>query len=260
MKAQVYSLAGIKKGEILLPKSFSQRIREDIVLKYFEAEKISQPYSAAPEAGRRHSAAGTISHKRHDWKGHYGQGRSRAPRKTMWRRGTNFYWVGAEVSGARGGRKAHAPELNKSFPKLNKKEKILALNSCLAATMSKEHIIKRYSGISDFENKMPIIIEFGSEKLKTKSFIDLVKKILGENYEIAFKKKRVRSGRGKTRGRKYKSNAGLLLVKAEKEKIKLNGIDLVSLSDLKVSDLYPLGRITFYTEEAIKEMGAKNDS
>ena len=103
MKSIVFNIDGKKKGEIEMPQMFKEKIREDIVLKYFEASKIAQPYSPDAKAGKRHSASGTISHKRHDWKGHYGRGISRAPRKTMWRRGEHFYWIGAEVSGARPG-------------------------------------------------------------------------------------------------------------------------------------------------------------
>src|SRR3989338_655187 len=105
MKAALYSVDGKKKGDVELPVLFETPIREDIVQKYYETYKwaLIHPHSPAPEAGRRHSASGKIRHKRHSWGAHYGRGISRAPRKTMWRRGTQFYWIGAEVSGARGG-------------------------------------------------------------------------------------------------------------------------------------------------------------
>jgi len=106
MKATLYNSEGTKKSTVDLPKIFETRIREDIVAKYFESDKFIQPYAAKLKAGMRQSASGTISHKRHDWKGHYGRGISRIPRKTMWRRGTQFFWVGANAPGTRGGRKA----------------------------------------------------------------------------------------------------------------------------------------------------------
>ena len=56
-------------------------------------------------------------------------------------------------------------------------------------------------------------------------------------------------------GRKYKSNAGLLLVKAKDEKIKMKGIDVKSVHEISISDLYPLGRLTIYTEKALEEFG-----
>src|SRR3989344_4359209 len=123
MKATLYSSLGEKKSEISLPTLFDSEIREDIALKYFEAEKfvLRQPYANYDEAGRRHSASGTISHRRHKWKGAYGKGISRVPRKKMWRRGTQFYWVGAEVSSARGGRSIHSPQGLYSTRKINRK-------------------------------------------------------------------------------------------------------------------------------------------
>jgi ribosomal protein L4 len=122
MKASLYNIKGKKKSDLILPKVFDTKIREDIVLKFLEASKFMQPYSPAHDAGKKHSAAGTISHKRHDWKGHYGRGISRIPRKTMWRRGTQFFWIGAEISSARGGRRAHGPKGIGKERKINLKE------------------------------------------------------------------------------------------------------------------------------------------
>src|SRR3989344_4919800 len=123
MKAQVYSPSGEKKSTIELPSCFDTLLREDLAGKVFEAEKYErmQPYAGYKEAGKRHSASGTISHMRHTWKGHYGKGIARLPRKTMHRRGTQFFWVGAEVSQTRGGRSAHPPKPGFAFRKINKK-------------------------------------------------------------------------------------------------------------------------------------------
>ena len=75
--------------------------------------------------------------------------------------------------------------------------------------------------------------------------------------EAVLKKKRVRAGKGKLRGRKYKSNAGLLFVKGKTEKIKLRGVDIISVGNVSISDLYPLGRLTVYTEKALEELGGR---
>src|SRR3989338_8069549 len=157
MKAVLYDSSGKKSSEIALPPEFSSPIREDIAIKCFEAEKFSfmQPYSTYSEAGKRHSASGTISHQRHKWKGHYGKGISRLPRKTMWRRGTQFFWIGAEVSQTRGGRRAHPPQGVYRFRKINKKEKEIALNSALASTASKEYLLKRYSTLKEVKAVAP---------------------------------------------------------------------------------------------------------
>ena len=74
------------------------------------------------------------------------------------------------------------------------------------------------------------------------------------------KVKKIRAGRGKTRGRKYKSNAGLLFVISSKQDFKQKGFDIVKVNELKISDLAPNGvpgRITCYTNEAINEIGER---
>lgn len=253
MKAALYSANGDKKEDISLPEIFNIKIREDLALKYFEAEKFSlrQAYSSFSEAGKRHSASGTISHRRHEWKGHYGKGISRVPRKTMHRRGINFYWVGAEVSNARGGRTAHPPKGIYRERKINKKEKTLAISSGFAATINKDYLAKRYSSMKDMKTVSAVIDSF---PMKTKEVILTMKKIFGENFEKVFRIKNVRAGKGKMRARKYKSNAGLLVVTGKDEKIKFSGLDIKKTGDLKMRDLYPLGRLTLYTRKALEEM------
>ena len=254
MKATVYDLYGKKKGEIDLPTLFRAKIREDIAQKYFEADKFIQPYSPDIEAGRKHSASGTIRHKRHAWKAHYGRGIARVPRKTMWRRGTQFFWIGAEVSGARGGRRAHGPQGIGKEKKINKKEIQIAMNSGFAATAKKEYIENRYASIDNLKLEVPIIIESKLEGKKIKEILNVFKSLFGNYYNLILKKKKVRAGKGKSRGRKYKSNAGLLFVKGKEEKIKIKGINIRGVNEVRISDLYPLGRLAVYTEKAIDEL------
>lgn len=251
MKVFLFSSKGEKTSQIELPKIFSTRVREDIVKKYFEADKFIQPYSPKPRAGLRQCASGKISHKRRDWKGHYGRGISRIPRKVMWRRGTQFFWVGANIPGARGGRKAHPPKGIGKEKKINKKEIQIAFNSAFAATADKAFVAKRYSSLEKIE-QVPIIIE--SLPTKTKELKLLIKNIFGENARLAFKNKELRAGKGKSRGRKYKSNAGVLILTGEKEKIDLSGFDIKSINEVAISDLFPLGRLTIYTKKALEQL------
>jgi superfamily II DNA helicase RecQ len=79
----------------------------------------------------------------------------------------------------------------------------------------------------------------------------------GEAFEKLLKHKRVRAGSGKSRGRKYKSNAGLLFVIASDEKMNRAGIEVVKAKELTISDLSPNGepgRFAIYTEKALKEI------
>ncbi len=257
MKGVLYDVSGKKKGEVEMPTIFDGRIREDLVMKLLEVMRVGQPYGLYSEAGRRHSASGTISHKRHDWKGHYGHGMSRVPRKIMWRRGTNFYWVGAETSGSRGGRRPHGPKGVHTEKKINSKEMKLAMASGFAATANSELIKKRYSSAGEFSLKLPLVIESKFDKARAKDIFTALKNIFGNLFDLVLKNKEVRAGKGKLRNRKYKSNAGLLLVTGNSEKVKISGIDVVPIKEIAISDLWPLGRLTIYTQKAIEEFGGK---
>ncbi len=253
MKAQLFDSKGEKKSELELPEIFNSQIREDIALKFFEAEKEIQPYSSYEEAGKRHVASGKVSHRRHKWQTAYGKGISRVPRKRMWRRGTQFYWIGAEVSSTRGGRRAHPPKGIRRPKKINKNEIKIAMDSAFAATANKDYILKRYSSIKEMK-AAPIIIE--SLPQKTKEAINTLRKIFGDLSALVLKNKVVRPGRGKTRGRKYKSNAGLILITSKDENIKITGIDVRKTNEVRIADLYPLGRLALYTKKAVEELGA----
>lgn len=252
MKVALYSVDGMKKGEVELPAVFSSEVREDIVAKCVEAEREWQPYGTDPRAGRRHVASGIISHKRHDWKGQYGRGMSRVPRKVIWRRGTQFNWVGAEVSGTRGGRRPHGPKsITNRDKKINDKEYARALSSALAATTHKKYSEARYSSIKEMPIMLPIVLSIPAQ-VKAKQMMNFFDKI--KLSDLAVKDKAVRAGKGKSRSRKYKSNAGALVVIGAKEKLSVTGVDVKHVRDLSVSDLYPLGRITVFSEHALQEI------
>jgi large subunit ribosomal protein L4e len=259
MKAKLHDKTGQEKGTVDLPKNFSSPIRGDILAKVYEAQKLAntQSYGAKEGAGASYSASGISKKKRHDWKGTYGKGISRVPRKIMSRNGASFNWIGATVSSARGGRKPHAPRAEKNlFKKINKKELLIALNTALTGTVNPESIESKYGikGESGFIFTEEIL------ETKTKEFLETMKKLFGKNYEKILKKKQVRAGRGKTRGRKYKSNAGLLFVIGSEETMKRKGIDVVNVNMIQVADLSPNGepgRFTCYSEKAIKEIGER---
>jgi len=264
MKAKILDIQGKEKETVELPKCFSQKVREDIVAKVLEVKKIKQPYAPSPVAGKQHSASGKIVHKRHVWKSGYGKGQSRVPRKMMLRRGSQFNWVAAEIPSVRGGRRAHPPKVLSmiNLKKINKKELKIALMSAISATAIEKKINERYDRLKDkkIEKTLPFIVESNFTLLKIKELISSLKKILGNDlFELALKKKSVRAGKGKLRGRKYKSTAGLLLVTGEKEKLKTKSFDIKTVRELGVNDLAKggPGRITLYTEEAIKELREK---
>jgi len=269
MKANVLTITGGPKGDLELPKYFEETIRTDLIKRAFLAWQSTQrqPYGAFPRAGKQKSASGKISHQRRAWKGHYGKGISRIPRKIMSRRGSSFNWVGAFISGTRGGREAHPPKAEKNWiKKINEKENKKALFSAIAATASLEFIKKRYENINyiDIEKiKFPLIVENKILDIKKANEIkEIIKKLVDGLAVIAMPEKNFRAGRGRMRSRRYKKQKGLLLVTANKEKIPARnlGIEVVNVSELNIGHLAPggnPGRLAIYTENAIKELFKK---
>ncbi len=264
MKTHIISISGRRTREITLPRCFSTKIREDIVAKVLEAKKIKQPYGSNPVAGKQYSASGKLVHRRHVWKSQYGRGMSRIPRKAFTRRGSQFRWEGATAPNTKGGRRAHPPKAISmiNVKKINKRELKKAFESALSATADKIFIEKKYQRIHNLEKAIPIVVESKITELKVKELLKSLKEILGEKlFEIGIKKKSVRAGKGKLRGRKYKSNAGLLFVIGNKEEIKTNAFDVVRVKNLGITDLAKggVGRLAVYTENAIKDLENKKD-
>jgi len=263
MKAKLFDKAGKVKGDVELPKCFGKKVRADVLLKVFEAQKgvYAQAYGAMEGAGAQYSASGISKKKRHDWKATYGKGISRVPRKVMSRHGASFNWIGATVASTRGGRRPHAPRAGKNLiKKINKKELQIAFCSALAGNLRGVGV--RGVGVSGGERGVGVsgVVVFNEAvlDLKSKDFVVLMKKVYGD--AKVWKVKSVRAGRGKMRGRKYKSNAGLLFVVGDDEKMKRKGIEVVSVGDLAVKDLTlngQVGRLVCYSEKAVGDLGVR---
>jgi len=175
MKATTYTITGTKGKEIELPKQFSEEIRPDLIKQavlVIQSRKRQQ-YGTDPRAGIEYSAK--LSRRRKAYRGGYGRSASRIPRKVMLRRGTQFIYTGAVVSGTMGGRRAHPPKGEKIFAKsLNKKERQKAIRSAIAATIDKDYLENK--GIKTTEN-LPLIVEKLEDVNKTKEIKALLEKL-----------------------------------------------------------------------------------
>jgi large subunit ribosomal protein L4e len=260
MKTNVYNLEGERVKEIELPSVFSEEIRPDVIKRaglVLQSAK-RQRYGANPRAGMEYSAK--LSKRRKDYRGSYGKGISRVPRKVMLRRGTQFVLTGAVVSGTVGGRKAHPPKSEKIFKiKINKKENKKGIRSAIAATIDKDYLIKK--GFSSLD-KVPLVVE-GLEKLsKTSDAIKLFKTLGLENEIKRASKKTIRSGKGTMRGRKYKKVKGPLIVVSKKDSSdmacnNLAGFDISNVNSLNVDILAPgatPGRMIIWSLDSIKKL------
>jgi len=242
---------------------FDGLIRLDIVQKIAEIEKLEtkQPYAPYLWQGMETSASGNVKHNRHVWKTDRGKGLSRYPKKRMSDKGDRFVWVAAVIPGVRGGRTAHPPKVLRRELKINKKEKIAGMLSCLAMTVSSEELGKKYASLQNkkIALKLPLILQSKVLNLKTKEFFGFLRNLLGEDlWNIAIQNKEIRAGKGKKRNRRYKSNAGMLLVIGNKEEKKINGLDVVKAKELKIMDIFANGaRLTAFTEAAVKDLEEK---
>ena len=264
MKMKIKSLENKDVNEIELPKQFNEEIRDDLIhrayLTYLSNKR--QKYGAKPDAGLRASAE--LSRRRRKYRGSYGLGISRVPRKIMSRRGTRFNWVGAVVPGTVSGRRAHPPKSEKEFAiKLNTKEKKKAIRSAMHASLSKEYVSERGHIIP---NNYPFVIDNNIEKLSKTSDVKKTLITLGFGDELKRAEiKKVRAGRGKSRGRKYKTRKGPLFVVSkscdlQKSAKNIPGIDVEVINNLNAKLLAPggkPGRLTLYSQDAIQKLNEK---
>jgi len=249
MKIDVLDLNGNKKTEINLPSQFDEEIREDLIRRAVFAiqSTYKKSYGASPEAGKRASAK--ISRRRREFKGAYGHGISRVPRKSLWHRGRQFGWVAAFAPGMVGGRRAHPPKSEKVLvKKININERRKAIRSAISASKIK-------------------VVDSSFESLnKTKTIKQTLEKLGLKDELKRLSDKKIRAGRGKSRGRKYKIKKGPLLVVADdcpllKSGNNLQGFDVCIVNFLNTELLAPggiPGRLVIWSKNSIEKLEKEN--
>ena len=259
MKLDILDIEKNKVGEIKLPSQFEEEFRPDLIQRAVLAIQSHKrkAYGASIEAGKRASAK--LSRRRKDYRTAYGYGISRVPRKILTRRGTRMNWVGAFAPGTVGGRRAHPPKSVKIWwKKINEKERLKAIRSAIAASILKDVVAERGHLIP---GNYPFILDDKFELIeKTKDIIKAFIKLGLENELERADGRKVRAGKGKSRGRKYKKKKGPLIVvskngKLSKAAANIPGIDVVEVKSLNAELLAPgakAGRLTLWTKSAIE--------
>ncbi len=265
MKLAILDSQKNEKGKMDLPKQFSEPLREDVIKKAVLAieANMRQPYGAYPEAGKEVSAE--LSRRRKKYRGSYGHGISRVPRKIMSRRGTRLNWVAALAPGTVGGRRAHPPKSEKIWEqKINKKERRLAIRSAISATVNKDIVSRRGHMIPE---NYPFIADDSVESIQKTKDAKIMIKGLGFEADLArAENRKVKAGRAKTRGRKYQSAKSLLIVVSgdcnlKKAASNIPGVEIINVSDLNAKILAPgsvPGRATLFTRSAVEKMAKDN--
>jgi len=245
MKAAVKSLDGSPVKEIDLPAVFDTPYRPDVIKRAVLALQSTryQPHGTDPLAGMRTSAASWGS----------GRGAAQLPRI---RNGSRA----ARVPQARGGRACHPPVTAKILvEKINKKEKILAIRSAIAATTSADLVRGRGHVFGD---EVICVVEDAFENLsRTTEVISVLEAfgIMGDVTRSKLSKNR-KPGRGKLRGRGYKQKKSVLIVTSTtplRAAVNLPGVDSVTVGELNAEHLAPgthAGRLTLWTESALQQL------
>ncbi len=263
-KIPVLDLNAKKQGEVELPLQFSEAYRPDLIRRSVLSLQSSarQAYGADPKAGLRHSSK--LSKRRRKYRGCYGFGISRVNRKIHTRRGTRFFWVGAFSPQTRGGRRSHAPKAQKQFTqKINVKENRKAIRSAMAAGLNSNIVSTRGHQVPD---TFPFTLDNSFENISKTKELHSAFSALGLQNEIARAGiRKVRAGRGKSRGRKYQTSKGPLLVVSKdcpliKSGANVSGFDVVMCTALNAELLAPgadSGRLTLWTKAAVEKVAAE---
>lgn len=261
MKLKIMTPDNKEKGTLELPKQFSEPVRPDLIKRAVLSlqSRSRQAYGAMPRAGSGHVTQ--LSFRRRNYKGVYGHGISRVPRKILARRGAHMTWVGAFAPMTLGGRRAHPPRAERNWEeRINTKENRKAIRSALNATTDKTLVAGRGHKIPA---TYPFIISQDFEKIaKSKDAMKALTTLgLGDEMKRCSQTKQ-RAGVGKLRGRRIVKKKGPLLVVGEKCALSkaaknLPGVEICTAKQLNAELLAPgatPGRLTIFTETAIKTM------
>ena len=249
-KLNVYGLDGKVAGEAELPAAFKADYRPDLIRRAVTAMEANarQPYGPRPKAGARHSVE--------TW------GKGRGVSRVQRLKGSSR---AAQSPNNVGGRRAHPPKVDKDLgKKINRKELHRAKMAALHATSVLE-IVRGRGHQFDEKLTVPVVVKDDFESIKsTKDAIESLSSIgVYADVERAKNGRKIRPGRGKMRGRRYRNPRGILVVVSEEcdggRSIRnLAGVEVATPRTLNASVLAPggaPGRLTMITEAALVEIG-----
>ncbi len=233
MKISVIDVEGKAVKEVELPRVFDSKVNRSLIERAFWiifTHKL-QPKGRDPTAGMKVSAE--------SWNTGYGIARIARIRGS----GTPRAGQAGGVASVVKGRLAHPPKAEKKiYKKINKKERLAATASALAATVNIELVKARGHR---YEGNLPIVVTDNVEKInKTKDVEALLKKL----------------GLEKELDRTKEKGVGPLLVVSDKTPVikaakNIPGVDAVTAKDLSVLHLAPggkPGRLVIFTESSLK--------
>lgn len=256
VEAQVYDLEGKPKEKITLPVVFKTAIRPDVIKRAVLAQQSHglQPQGRDIMAGKRTSAVtrGTGLHL------------ARLPRV---KGGGPTAGQGAFAPSAVGGRTTHPPKAEKRiYKRINKKERLLAIRSAIAATADKS-LVAAHGHITDNVPALPLIVTDTIQEMSKADEAKAVFEKLGLTSDLVRveNSRKIRAGKGTGRGRRWRHGVGPLCVidvdKGIRKAVRnFRGVDVIEVDKINAELLAPgasPGRLTVWTTSAIKKLGTQ---
>lgn len=243
-------------GQVVLPSVFTAPIRPDVVnfVHTNIAKNNRQAYGVSRRAGHQHSAES------------WGTGRAVARIPRIAGGGTSRSGQGAFGNMCRGGRMFAPTRIWRRWHrKVNVNQRRFAVASALAASALPALVTARGHRIEKVP-EVPLVLDDAVESvLKTAQAVKVLAKIGADaDVEKVKDSKKVTTGRGKSRNRRYTTRRGPLVVYAnanglEKAFRNIPGVELANVERLNLLQLAPgghLGRFVIWTKSAFEKLDA----
>lgn len=250
----VFSLTGEKTSTTPLPSVFTAPIRSDIVqfVHTNMAKNKRQAFAVSMYAGKQVSASS------------WGTGRAVARIPRVGGGGTSRSGQGAFGNMCRGGRMfAPTKTWRKWHRKINTTQKRYAVASALAASAVPALVMARGHKVDDVP-EIPLVLDSSLESTKKTSSAADILAAVGAHADVdkAANSKKIRSGKGKMRNRRYTARKGPLIIYNENDGVSqafrnLPGIELCCVTRLNLLQLAPgghMGRFCIWSQAAAEKI------
>lgn len=244
-----------KEGTVPMPVVMMSPLRPDLV-RYIHtniSKNKRQAYALSHRSGYQTAAES------------WGTGRAVARIPRVPGGGTHRSGQGAFGNQCRGGGMFNPTKTWRRWHrKVNTTQKRHALVSALAASALPPLVMARGHRINDV-SELPLVVSDGAEGIqKTKQALELLENLgCGAELTKVNASKKLRSGKGKMRDRKYTMRRGPLVIYAEDNGVtralrNLPGVETANVSRMNLLQLAPggsFGRFCIWTESAFKKLG-----
>lgn len=245
-----------KTGSMPMPYALTAPLRPDLVRYVHKgvSKNKRQAYAVSPKAGYDTAAES------------WGTGRAvaRIPRAP----GGGTHRAGQATFGNMcrgGGMFSPTKTWRRWHRRVNVCQKRHAVVTALAASSLPPLVMARGHRIGEV-SELPVVVSSGAESIqKTKQAVEMLKSLgFEEELQKVIDSKKVRTGKGKMRNRRYVQRLGPLVVYAEDNGIvramrNIPGVDTASVDSLNILSLAPggsFGRLVIWTEGAFKKLNA----